>query len=85
MTPIEAMTLAFEASGGDEPSGFEGRLLAALHSLGWGVVPFVPEYDDHPGESHEFLTSCRRCGERGFLHVALITDKERVVIEANEP
>jgi hypothetical protein len=38
MTPIEAMVLAFEASGGDEPLGFEGRLLACLGHLGWHLV-----------------------------------------------
>ncbi len=68
MTPIAAMVLAFEAAGGDEPIGFEGRLLAALHSLGWGLVPFVPEYDLENPHEHSWIdpgktsTFCRECG-----------------------
>lgn len=35
----------------------------------------------HPGTPHEFRTMCQRCGENGYLHVALITDLEVVHIE----
>jgi hypothetical protein len=35
----------------------------------------------HPGEPHDFRTTCQRCGEAGFLHVSLITDLEVVKIE----
>jgi hypothetical protein len=35
----------------------------------------------HPDEPHEFTTTCHRCGKSGYLHVALITDDERVTIE----
>lgn len=35
----------------------------------------------HPGEPHEFKTTCLRCGEYGYLHVAVITDLEVVKIE----
>lgn len=38
----------------------------------------------HPGENHEFRTKCRRCGEFGMLHVALITDNEVVTITNRE-
>lgn len=39
------------------------------------------ELAPHPNEPHEFLTECRRCGERGMLHVAFITDNEVVKVE----
>ena len=38
-------------------------------------------WQPHPGENHEFRTICRRCGEPGTLHVALIAPGEVVRIE----
>jgi hypothetical protein len=34
----------------------------------------------HPGTPHEFGNTCSLCGERGRLHVAFITDREKVTI-----
>jgi hypothetical protein len=34
----------------------------------------------HPGEPHEFRTTCLRCGKPGMLHVSLITADETVTI-----
>ena len=42
-------------------------------------APLVAEA--HPGKNHEFRTVCQRCGESGYLHVALITDLEVVKVE----
>jgi len=41
----------------------------------------APTLDAHPGEPHEFRTVCQRCGENGYLHVAVITDLEVVKVE----
>lgn len=54
------------------------------------VVPVAtyvlqPASEPHPGENHEFRTTCIRCGERGFLHVALIASDERVDISPIRP
>jgi hypothetical protein len=43
------------------------------------------DVERHPGESHAFATTCRKCGEPGFLHVSLITPDERVSIESADP
>ena len=34
----------------------------------------------HPDEPHEFRTTCRRCGEPGFLNITLHTYDERVTV-----
>ena len=34
----------------------------------------------HPGTPHQFDMTCPLCGERGRLHVAFITDREKVSI-----
>jgi hypothetical protein len=38
------------------------------------------DVEAHPDEPHEFRTTCLRCGEKGFLNVALITSDQTVVI-----
>ena len=40
----------------------------------------TPSPATHPDEPHEFSTTCRRCGERGFLNISVITYDERVNI-----
>jgi hypothetical protein len=64
MEPLEAMVLAFEASGGDEPLGFEGRLLAALDKLGWGLreKPNAP-HEHRWMDPDKLETICRDCGD----------------------
>lgn len=44
-------------------------------------LPVIEAAAPHPDMPHEFSTVCRLCGERGFLHVALITDLDVVKIE----
>jgi hypothetical protein len=59
----------------DGPHRHEGGLFVyPWDEPQWSVAP-------HPGEPHEFRTMCYRCGERGILHVAVITPSERVRVE----
>ena len=41
----------------------------------------TPQLAAHPGEHHEFSTTCLRCGKAGYLNVAVITTDEVVRIE----
>ena len=38
----------------------------------------------HPGEHHEFRTTCLRCGEPGWLHVSLLGPDETFTIASRE-
>jgi hypothetical protein len=53
-----------------------------VHRSAAGYRIATPEPTDHPGEPHEFTTVCSRCGENGYLNVAIITDLEVVKVEA---
>ena len=35
----------------------------------------------HPGENHEFRTTCLRCGESGYLNISLIGPDQEIRIE----
>jgi len=53
-------------------------------TLGWLVLPFEDGSpaagNPHPGEAHEFQVRCFRCGENGYVNVALVTDTERLQV-----
>jgi len=52
--------------------------------LGWLVLPLedgTPATGKpHPDQPHEFQVRCFRCGENGYVNVALVTDTERLKV-----
>ncbi len=67
----------------DRPEPETSDLRAALAARGLTVVREGAE--PHPDEPHEFRTTCLRCGEKGFLHMVLITSDQTVTIVEREP
>jgi len=59
----------------------ESEVIAKLPALYAAIEAVLADRVPHPEDPHEFRTVCQRCGERGFLNVALITDREVVRIE----
>jgi len=56
----------------------------AYRKLGWLVLPqedgTPAAGKPHPDEAHEFQVRCFRCGENGYVSVALVTDTERLQV-----
>jgi len=77
----------------------EGRALYSLWLTGSDYDTLDPKIADaiaalearasldvapHPGEHHEFRTTCLRCGEPGWLHVSLLGPDETFTIASRE-
>ena len=58
-----------------------GELARRLTERGWTLAAQPSAaVAEHPGEHHEFRTTCLRCGKPGMLHISVITPNERVDI-----
>ena len=74
-----AYALSADGAGSSHPSVVQ-RLVEAVRDR-LAVTEGSDSRAPHPDTPHEFRTVCQRCGENGYLHVALITDLEVVKVE----
>jgi hypothetical protein len=74
--PLEILDVIDGIVDDSHPEGDGCPLCEALDELrdALSVAP-------HPGTPHEFRTTCRLCGQSGYLNLSIVTDSELVRIE----
>jgi len=68
-----------------EPQIYSEPDRQAAYKAGWDdakavISEVIVKVGPHPGEHHDFRTTCLKCGENGMLHIAVITADENVVV-----